>query len=273
VTGPPTLREIFAGASWPARLRLVVDLATPWGFHWLRDSARKRRALARIEAERRTQAPSGDQRYEQAVRFLLGRGLDEREVREGSMPEESLDYVAGVLAERLPGDQPVRALHVGNFVGVSLCCLCWSLRERHRDSVVVSIDPNIPHRGIVDPQQHAFALLDHFGLLDMNVVVQGYTVGSSPLEGTACEHVLASLGRVAPRSFDVVLLDGDHDEAYLERELSAVRELLTDEGVIVFDDVNERTFAGVVRVFERAAAEDRFSELGQDGRVGIVQVA
>ncbi len=156
---------------------------------------------------------------------------------------------------------------------MSLCCLSWSLRDLNPDSVVVSIDPNIPHRGIDDPQQHVFALLDHFGLLDMNVVVPGYTVGSSPLEGTACERVLASLGRVAPRRFDVVLLDGDHDEGYLERELSAVRELLTDEGVIVFDDVNERTFAGVVRVFERATADDGFAELGQDGRVGIVQVA
>jgi len=273
VNGPPTLREIFAGASWPARLRLVVDLVTPWGVHWLRDAARKRRALARIEAGRRSQPTSGDQRYEEAVRFLLDRGLDEREVREGSMPEKSLDYVASVLAERLPGDEPVRALHVGNFVGVSLCCLSWSLRELHRDSVVVSVDPNIPHRGIEDPQQHVFALLDHFGLLDMNVVVPGYTVGSSPLEGTACERVLASLGRVAPRRFDVVLLDGDHEEDYLERELSAVRELLTDKGVIVFDDVNARTFAGVVRVFERATAEEGYAELGQDGRVGIVQVA
>jgi len=273
VSGPPTLREIFAGASWPARLRLVVDLATPWAVHWLRDAARKRRALARIEAERRPRAPSGDQRYEEAVRFLLDRGLDEREVREGSMPEKSLDYVAGVLAERLAGDRPVRALHVGNFVGVSLCCLCWLLRERHPDSVVVSVDPNIPHRGIDDPQQHVLALLDHFGLLDMNVVVPGYTVGSSPLEGIACERVLASLARISPRSFDVVLLDGDHDEGYLERELADVRELLADQGVVVFDDVNERTFAGVVRVFERAAAADQFFELGQDGRVGIVQVA
>ncbi len=52
-----------------------------------------------------------------------------------------------------------------------------------------------------------------------------------------------------------------------------MRELLTDEGVIVFDDVDERTFAGVVRVFERASSDDGFSEVGQDGRVGIVQVA
>ena len=189
------------------------------------------------------------------------------------MPQRSLEYVAGILAERLPGDEPVRALHVGNFVGLSLCWLCWSLRELHPDSVVVSIDPNIPHRGIDDPQRHGFALLDHFGLLDMNVVVPGYTVDSSPLEGVACERVLSSLARIAPRSFDVVLLDGDHDEGYLERELAGVRELVTDQGVVVFDDVDERTFAGVVRVFERAAADDGFSPLGQDGRVGIVQVA
>lgn len=272
MSAPPTLREIFAGATWRARARLVVDLATPWGVHWLRDTARKRRAMGRIEAGRRRQALAADRRYEDAVAFLLERGLDEREVREGSMPQASLEYVAEILGERLRTGRPVAALHVGNFVGVSLCWLSWHLRDLHPDSVVVSVDPDIPHRGIDHPQQHVLALLHHFGVLDSNLIVPGWTLEGDALEGMACENALASLGRVAPRRFDLVLLDGNHEEEHLERELAAVRDLLADDGVVVFDDVDEATFAGIVRVFERALADESFAGLGQDGRVGLLQL-
>ena len=272
MSAPPTLREIFAGATWKVRARLVVDLATPWGVHWLRDTARKRRAIGRIEAGRRTQALAPDRRYEEAVAFLLDRGLDEREVREGSMPQASLEYVAGILGERLRTDRPLAALHVGNFVGVSLCWLSWYLRDLNADSVVVSVDPNVSHRGIDAPQQLVLALLHHFGLLDSNLIVPGWTLEGDALEGLACENALTSLGRVAPRRFDLVLLDGNHEEEHLERELTAVRGLLADDGVVVFDDVDERTFAGIVRVFERALADESFAGLGQNGRVGLLQL-
>lgn len=262
----------------------MVALATPWGILWLRDQRRQRKVRARIEANVVTDAPPAGTRVEEAIRFLLDRGLDEHEVRDGSMPEASLDYTAQLVSDHLARDRPVLALHVGNFVGVSLCYLSWLLRARHPGSVVVSVDPNLPHRGIEDPQAHALALLHHFGLLDNNLIVPGYTLEHTPgerasrdpeadyLEGIACERVLDSLERLCGHRFDLVLLDGNHAEPYLKRELAAVRRLLAADGIVVFDDVTEGSWDGVVSVFESALQDEAFVELGQDGRVGVVQV-
>ncbi len=197
-------------------------------------------------------------------------------MREGSIPAQSLGYIAERVVERLPSGRPLRALHIGNFVGVSLCYLSWLVTDRHPESVVVSIDPNAAHRGIEDPQSHALALLHHFDLLRTNVVVRGYTVGWTPGEqlsadGVACENVLSSLARLGASRFDLVLLDGNHEESYLARELEALRPLLGSGSIVVFDDLD--VWEGVRRVFERMVAQEQFVSLGQDGRVGILQLA
>jgi len=58
--------------------------------------------------------------YESMIAYLVGRGLDEKQVRAGSMPESSLRYLAAHLEERLRGVSAPRLLHIGNFVGISL---------------------------------------------------------------------------------------------------------------------------------------------------------
>jgi len=254
---------------------------TPWGIEWLLFTRRRRSAVRRVEAKVVRQAPPARTRVEEAIAFLVDRGLDEHTVREGSMPEASFDYTAQLVSDRLPSNRPVRALHVGNFVGVSLCFFSWLVRDRHPGSVVVSVDPNTTHRGIKDPQAHVLALLHHFGLLAANLIVPGYTLEQTigeagaeaeadHLEGLACEHVLAGLGRLCGQRFDLVLLDGNHEQSHLARELTAVEGLLADDAIVVFDDVAQ--WEGVVEVFRQALRDERFVEIGQDGRVGILQV-
>jgi hypothetical protein len=230
-----------------------------------------------MEAGLVREPPPRKTRVEESIRFLVGRGLDESEVREGSMSEASLDYLAEKILERLPPARPLRALHVGNFVGVSLSYISWLVRERHPESLVVSIDPNIPHRGIEDPRSHALALLDHFQLLSRNLIITGYTLERSEEAATeadylgrvACENALAGLHDLAGASFDLVLIDGNHEESYLAREIAAVGRLLADNGIVVFDDVKD--WPGVAEVFRQTAQDDSFVELGQNGRVGILQ--
>lgn len=256
------------------RARWALTLVTPYGLVYWRHLRRFDRLRRAAEAEVVVEAPDLGTRYEQAIRFLVERGLDEVQVREGSMPEASLNFTAELLADRLPRDRPLFALHVGNFVGASLAYFSWVLRERDPRSVVVSIDPNISHRGVDNPQAHALALLHHFGLLASNVVVPGYTLehnsAGSPSE-LACEQVLASLGRLSGRRYDLVVLDGNHSPGYLAREFAAVRELLADDSIVVFDDVTEGAWDGVVEVFGQALQDGSFVELGQDGRVGVLQ--
>ncbi len=179
-----------------------------------------------------------------------------------------------ILAPRLPGDRPIRALHVGNFVGVSLCFFTSLVRARHPRSVVVSVDPNTEVRGVDSPQSHVLALLDHYGLLANSLIIPGYTLEQTfgepgaPDEtdlskGLACENVLASLDTLQMDPFDVALIDGNHDLEYLEREFVAVRQLLAGGSIVVFDDIVD--WEGVREVFERALADQRCTDLGQDG--------
>jgi len=60
--------------------------------------------------------------------------------------------------------RPQIALHIGNFVGISLAYLTCFLAEQHCDSLVVGVDPDVPHRGIRHPQEHVAALLTACGL-------------------------------------------------------------------------------------------------------------
>lgn len=256
---------------------------TPVGIELLLIARRNARLLETVDASIVREAPAARTRVEEAIRFLIARGLDEGAVRAGSMPEGSLKYFGDVVGPRLPAGRPVRALHVGNFVGVSLCVVTWLVRDRHPDSVVVSVDPNMTHRGIEDPQSHVMALLHHFGLLASNVIVPGYTLEQTAgetlnerfetdyLQDLACEHVLATLGRLCGQGFDLVLLDGNHHEEYLTREFATVATILTDGGIVVFDDVSD-CWDGVTTVFRSALEDRRVAELGQDGRIGIVQV-
>jgi predicted O-methyltransferase YrrM len=185
----------------------------------------------------------------------------------------------------LAGDRPLLALHIGNFVGVSLAYLSDVLRAIHPGSRIFSIDPNITHRGVVDPARHAFALLGHFGLSELNVVITGYTlernVGDDseldPAETHAaeqrCEQVLPNLAAVVGRRFDLVLIDGNHDGRYLTRELEQVRRLLRPHGLLVVDDVDETEWRLVAETFDCAAASGGFDELGRDGRIGVLRHA
>ncbi len=222
----------------------------------------------------------------EAVRFLATQGVPEDIVRGGSMPETSLEFAGAVLRERLPRHRPVSALHVGTFVGLSLTYSTALLREHHPESVVVSVDPNIRHRGVDDPQHHVMSLLGHFGLLPNSLVITGYTleqwIGDDPvgeladhwIRERACEHVLDNLSRLCGRRFDAILLDGNDDGVYLARELVLVRELLASSGLVIVDDVVAGIWDEIVSVFEQIVqdANQPFVRLGQDGRIGVLQL-
>ncbi len=239
------------------------------------------------EATRSPAARSSEFTVAKAIEFLVARGLPEDEVRWGSVPEPSLQWSAELLRSRLDRERPLLALHVGNFVGVSLGFYTALMIEHHPDSVVVSIDPDIPHRGIVHPQRHVIALLGQFGLLSNSIIIPGYTLeqnlGDTPdehatetvLAERACEDVLHSLDTVDVGPFDLVVVDGNHEGAYLSRELGHLARLLRTGGLLVVDDVEVGPWDDVVDAFEAAVATSAgtLREIGRDGRMGVLQVA
>jgi hypothetical protein len=262
----------------------VVRLFTPWGLEWwLHIRYLRKLERARFEKQRQI-TPAADPQVDDAIRFLVNRGLDEETVRFGSMPAVSLTFMASIVGPRLPRDRPVRALHIGNFVGLSLCYLTALVHDQNPHSVVVSVDPDTTHRGVVSPKSHVLALLHDYGLLANSLIIDGYSLEQTfgevgaPDEadlsrGLACEGVLASLAALEPEPFDVVLIDGNHDRAYLEREFTTLRRLVAGGSILVFDDVVDWEWHGVRGVFERVLEEHGCAELGRDGRLGILEIA
>lgn len=222
--------------------------------------------------------------YDDAVALLTSMGADEAQVRAGSMPPASLDFCGALIAEHRR-EGPLLGLHIGNFVGISLAYFSGLARRLDEASRVVSIDPNVPHRGIVDPGRHVLALLSRYGLLGHNLILTGYTLeknpsndgyvfaGYDPAEAFArevsCDHQLDGLLRLSGPVFDFCVVDGNHEGSYLARELDRIDQLLRPGGLLILDDVSgswpeiQRVYAGVDRA--------RYEPLGADGRVGVLK--
>src|SRR4051812_46105642 len=104
----------------------------------LRLAEERRKLMGALEAPGASgEAPPFD--HEAAVAALVeGEGLDEQMVRDGSIPPDSLAFTVERLPAHLRDGEPALALHVGNFVGVSLASLSAALRDHHPQSLVIS---------------------------------------------------------------------------------------------------------------------------------------
>ncbi len=214
-----------------------------------------------------------------AIDFLETLGCDREQVIAGSMPQSALDFAASFLPETAR-----RGLHVGNFVGVSLGFFTHWLKMRSLDSSILAIDPNLTHRGVSNPLAKVLALLQHFGLeqhclpltafsLERNAAndARDYVGGFATLDESISEPTAAQglpqLARLMPGAFDFAIMDGNHDGAYLRRELGFISELLRPGGVLILDDVSSEWFE-IERVFDETT---RFEKLGADGRIGVLR--
>lgn len=233
--------------------------------------------------------PLGEYSYENSVRYLVLRGLDEGQVRAGSIPESSLQFAWCLVERELEGTDPGRApalLHIGNFVGISLVYLARHLQAHWSESVTIAIDPDIPHRGVDHPENEVIQLLQHYGLLANVLLVKGYSLeksvqgdgvdyGTGELrtdagafaERPAPEGVLSLLGRLGLRGVDICCVDGNHEGPYLQRELREVLTLLRPGGVLIVDDATP-TWIEILHVVSQLEST-QWTELGTDGRVAL----
>lgn len=224
--------------------------------------------------------------YREAMAILASQGCDERIVAMGSIPEASLDYCSLHLLQRnLPG-RPMTGLHIGNYLGISLGYFAELVRRVDDRSVIVSIDPDIPHLGIRDTAGKVVALLSAFGLESHVLMVTGFSLernissdgiaistGYDPLTESARESAaqqqLRHLAHLLVPKIDFAVLDGNHDASYLSRELVLVDRLLVSGGLLILDDVSTQ-WAGIQSVYE-GINPDNYRKVGSDGRVGILQ--
>lgn len=249
-------------------------------FHQLRRE-QIAKAISQTSASAVTKVPE----YTELINFLINRGLPSEHVTDGSIPESSLNFIVSEIVGALP-TKPAggyRGLHVGNFIGVSLATVTGALAAIDELSVMVSIDPNLTHRDIAHPQDHVLAMLSHFNLQKHSLVIAGYS-GSKSISNdgvrfaeydpasafsseAACEESLTSLASIAAGKFHLALVDGNHEGAYVARELENLAPLLADGAVLILDDVNQ-AWDEIALLF---SSLDRygFEARSTDGRVGL----
>lgn len=240
------------------------------------------RIRRRIEAQSKGKK-SYEYSYDDGLSFLDSLGIDPSRSRDGSMPWKSLEFMQSHF-NRLDAGRPIIALHVGNFLGVSLACLVNALSHLHSGSRVISIDPNLTHRGVARTMEAVLALLNHFGLEDRVAILTGYSLeknvsnqaeifaGYDPVANwekeRACTYQLDILSLLGRGGFDLCLMDGNHDPDYLWRELDRVQQLLRPGGLLVLDDVST-AWPDIQSVFS-AISPSQFRKLGGDGRIGLL---
>jgi len=230
--------------------------------------------------------------YDAAINFLSARGVPRNSAIGGSIPDTSLDFCSEVLDRLLPKGTPLMGLHVGNFVGISLCYFTNYVRNKNDKSVIMSIDPNLTCMGIHDPQGHVISLLNYFGLQRNALIFVGYSTKksisndgstfidekgleydpfSSYQNEQSCEHVLENLCVLSESRFDFAIMDGNHERSYLQGETLIVKRLLKPGGILILDDVSD-VWTEIKAEFDELRAKD-WSAVAANGRVGVLQRA
>lgn len=227
--------------------------------------------------------PATSFNWSDAHSFLSGLGCDRSQVSDGSIPEQSLNYSSELLKQYIEA-RPVLGLHVGNFVGISLCHYVDLARRLDSKSTVVSIDANLTHRGIRNPMEKVINCLNYFGLQDSAMILTGYSLEKSVSHygvaltadydpeaafGTemSCENQLPALTRLMKGRFDFAVIDGNHESSYVSREIGLVHALLKPGGVLVMDDVHWSELGAIYTTLHPA----QFEHIGTDGRVGLAK--
>ena len=227
-------------------------------------------------------------KYDEAVQYIVGLHVaPEDQIRKASIPEGSLEYLSNFFKDCFTGNKPLVALHVGNFVGISLVWLASCLKRFHKDSLVVSIDPNISHLGVRYPLDVVTRIANYYSLQKNILFLVGYSLESNLRNdvGTlqsdshrnlkpdiSFENVLKNLTLLSHGNYDLALMDGNHDASYLRREIDCLYDLLGERGLLVLDDVSDywQQRAGLKDVYEEIN-KTRFVKEGTDGRVGVLR--
>lgn len=249
------------------------------------ENARQSSRRARIQAAEgySNGEPLDGRQYEDVLNFLQSMGVPHAHLVGGSVPKASIEYIRANCIAQMPVEHTPIALHIGNFLGVSLVTLAAHLCERNSESLILSVDPNITHRGISNPQNYVVALIAACGLSKNIAILAGYSGRKSVSNDgevfesydpakeyqreSACENTLTNIAKLRTKAIDLAFFDGNHEANYLRREIEQVLPLMRPGGFVVLDDVDD-CWVEIKDVFRSLPALG-LTPIGSDGRVGI----
>jgi hypothetical protein len=229
--------------------------------------------------------------YNNSISYLLKKGINPSDLFGGSMPLESIKEIDIFLKNNIvskSSNEPLIALHIGNFVGVSLNCFTFTICNQNKNnSRVISIDPNINHRGIENPAKFVSELLSLNNLEDSSVMITGYSHEKSlsndgnifhdaydPLLNLNNEYaptnVINSISLFLKKKISVVLIDGNHDVSYVIKELNFIKKLLAEDAIIILDDIDEKNWKELFDLYNNLS-NDEFEKQFSNGRIGILK--
>ncbi len=170
--------------------------------------------------------------------------------RDGS--EEWLSKIDAILAVKIlqrcqsDADGMVRVLEVGVWKGA------WASVVLMNDSrtLVSGVDP-YPFEGAEDVRRF---MLDR---------LSGLGVGGR-------FTLFASFDELLDQKFDVIHVDGNHEERFVEADLRRAGELLSEQGVLVVDDISNMRFPGVASAFFRFLESSGLRMFLSSGNKGYV---
>lgn len=273
-------------------LKKIIKYILPFGISsiWsdIKNKELQNNRAARLEEYSRLYAKELNKHklynYEESIRILVSKDLNENEIRSGSIPEKDLIFLTSGLIKYFNDHEKLSLLHIGNFVGVSLCYMTNFVRHVHEESLVVAIDPNMEHRGIINPEVYVKTLISNFQLdknillvdafsLEKNLKNDGgvlYISDTGIQIENGCSHALNNFAKIATNKFDICMIDGNHESGYLFNEINSALPLMKLGGFIVLDDI--LYWEDVKIVFNKLQTEKNFRLITSNERIGIIRV-
>ena len=145
------------------------------------------------------------------------------------------------LAARERARQPIHILEVGSMTGESAIVWHQALRD-HNDGRgrIVCVDPWTAYEGkagvgqqLDNDQNRQLASGEAFAQFQRNIAEAG-AADSIEIRRGFSDDVLPT---VAPGSFDIVYIDGDHSYAQVRKDLANAAPLVRDGGLLCGDDL------------------------------------
>ena len=238
-----------------------------------------------IEVEKQTDSTKPTPlEYNEIVSFFIkSYGIDKSHILGGSIEEKHCHRIVYAIQKQF-NNKRIIGLNVGNFLGVAFSFILSRIVQNNDETTMVSVDPNIPHRGIVDLEDKFVACLDAFNLHRNSMVINGYSLNKNVSNDgvtfdnynpntsfdneKGCTGVLQKLSKIGHKNFHFILLDGNHHSDYLTQEMELCSQLLDTGGLLFLDDINENwklLRQSAFAFIEKDSSE--FEELYYDGRI------